>query len=74
MNLLSPRRVLGWLLCLIPVTALTVFAGALGSQPAPGQPPADAKSSYDQIAPVLLGKGTFRDVLAKEQPAHKPVE
>jgi cytochrome c peroxidase len=37
------------------------------TQPPGGAPPAgEVKSSYDQIAPVLLGKGTFKDVFAKD--------
>jgi cytochrome c peroxidase len=34
-------------------------------------PPGDSKSSYDQIAPVLLGKETFSAVLARDK-ADKP--
>src|SRR5258706_8005655 len=39
------------------------------SQPKPAgdTPPAPNTSSYDQIAPVLLGKETFQDVLAKDK-------
>ena len=37
------------------------------AQPPPAQPSANAKSSYDQIAPVLLGKGTFKEVMAKDK-------
>jgi cytochrome c peroxidase len=58
--------------------ALLVLAFAawqlLPAQQPPEKKPADArdaKSSYDQIAPVLLGKGTLRDVMAKDK-ADKP--
>ncbi len=33
--------------------------------------PTQAPSSYDQIAPVLIGQGTFEEVMAKDK-ADKP--
>ncbi|HJZ58394.1 MAG TPA: hypothetical protein VKE74_25860, partial [Gemmataceae bacterium] len=52
------------------VIALAAWRMVPAQQP-PGQPAPGTKSSYDQIAPVLLGKGTFQDVLAKDK-ADKP--
>src|SRR5262249_41475385 len=72
MNPLGTSQTFPWLPWVVLVCVLTVAAGSLWSQTAPREaPPADAKSSYDQIAPVLLGKGSFRDVLAKDK-ADKP--
>jgi cytochrome c peroxidase len=48
-----------------------VLAGTLWSRAQPGPAPTESKSSYDQIAPVLLGKGTFQEVMAKDK-ADKP--
>jgi len=66
MNPLGLGRTLQWLPWLILGGFLTVTVGSLLSQPAPEKPTA-TKSSYDQIAPVLLGKGTFQDVLVKDK-------
>ncbi len=57
----------GWLLPGFATIALLAAAwSGLPAQP-PEQPKSDAKSSYDQIAPVLLGKGTFKEVMAKDK-------
>ena len=63
------RNNAGLLLSGVAATAMIAMAWAMGpaQQPRGQQPPANAKSSYDQIAPVLLGKDTFRDVLAKDK-------
>jgi cytochrome c peroxidase len=57
---------------LFAVIAAMVFLAApsfIRSQPKPdGDKPADVgSSSYDQIAPVLLGNKTFQEVLAKDK-------
>jgi len=47
-------------------TAVLIAAWkAVPAQPPP--PQSDAKSSYDQIAPVLLGKASFKEVMAKDK-------
>ncbi len=55
------------------LAAIAVIIALWQSGPAqpPGQAPAETKSSYDQIAPVLQGKGTFQDVMTKDK-ADKP--
>src|SRR5215470_17044855 len=67
-------------LCLlrwIAVAAILVGgAPAARAQPAPAKdteqaPPARGKTSYDQMAPVLLGQDTFAAVMAKDK-ADKP--
>jgi cytochrome c peroxidase len=63
----SVRRWLPW----SAVGAALLYLVAPSRTQPPAAPPADAKSSYDQIAPVLLGKGTFRDVMARDK-ADKP--
>ena len=56
----------------VGVVVLSLVAPSRTQPPAePGPPPGDAKSSYDQIAPVLLGKETFQTVLARDK-ADKP--
>src|SRR2546423_15306739 len=57
---------------LVAVTAAMAFVAIPSltrSQPRPdgGKPAATGSSSYDQIAPVLLGKEKFQDVLAKDK-------
>src|SRR5437879_5901854 len=37
------------------------------AQPDGNTPPAPTTSSYDQLAPVLLGKEKFQDVVAKDK-------
>jgi cytochrome c peroxidase len=58
-------------LAVFGVIALTAWQLAPARQQPAGQPPPDAKSSYDQIAPVLLGKETFQAVMARDK-ADKP--
>jgi cytochrome c peroxidase len=52
--------------CLVALIALGAFSSiSRGEDPPPTKPP--AKSSYDQIQPVLLGKETFQAVMAKDK-------
>jgi cytochrome c peroxidase len=51
-------------LVLLGLAAIGVLAAW---QLAPGQPPASPPSSYDQIAPVLLGKESFQTVMARDK-------
>ena len=71
----SVSRSIGRGLPWVAVAAVVFFlVGSSRTQPpeAAKQPAGDqTKSSYDQIAPVLLGKGTFEEVLAKDK-ADKP--
>ena len=60
-----------WLAAAVTCAAALAVGHLLSAKQPPGQPPSDAKSSYDQIAPVLIGKGTFKDVMAKDK-ADKP--
>ena len=71
MNLLPTRQTFWWLRWPVLGGVVAVAAGAVLSQQPAAPPSAETKSSYDQVAPVLLGKGTFRDVLAKDK-ADKP--
>jgi cytochrome c peroxidase len=73
MNPLVTKRMVRWLPLAVLAGVLIVVAGSLHSQTAdtPKPPAADSQSSYDQIAPVLLGKGTFQEVRAKDK-ADKP--
>jgi len=69
---MNSRRILRWLPWLALGGVLTVAAGSLWSQPKPEEPvPEYSKSSYDQIAPVLLGKETFQAMMTKDK-ADKP--
>jgi hypothetical protein len=68
------RSTAGWLmpgLTVVAVVTLAAWQLVPAQQPGGGQPPGDAKSSYDQIAPVLQGKGTFQSVMAKERPTSR---
>jgi cytochrome c peroxidase len=64
-----------WLLCLIAIVPLLVLASraCLPSQSSAAQESAaprekgPIKSSYDQVSPVLLGKETFQDMMAKDK-------
>ena len=74
MHALNPRRIRRrgpWLAALV---VLVVPAPSL-PRLALGQ---DVKSSYDQVTPVLLGKETFQDVMAKDKAdkagGHGPAE
>src|SRR5579862_2662182 len=51
--------------------ALPQQPGSKKAEPAPAAPKPAAPSSYDQIAPVLLGQETFRDRMANDK-ADKP--
>jgi cytochrome c peroxidase len=56
----------------VPVGLFFLVSPSLSQQaPAPAPAEGSAKSSYDQIAPVLLGKETFQAVMAKDK-ADKP--
>jgi cytochrome c peroxidase len=58
------RRSLTWLLL---GGVIVIAAGNVLSQSRPEQPPSDSKSSYDQVSPVLLGKQTFQEMMAKDK-------
>jgi cytochrome c peroxidase len=64
-------HLVSWLRSLVVPAALAILAlpPLLLSQPAPnGDKKKDVgKSSYDQIAPVILGKETFNDVMARDK-------
>jgi cytochrome c peroxidase len=53
----------------IVVLAFLMVPSLTRSQPKPDSntPPAPTTSSYDQVAPVLLGKEKFQDVLARDK-------
>src|SRR5882724_10184857 len=53
------------------VATIVVSGSTFGRPVAKADEPIAAKSSYDQIAPVLLGKGSFQAVMAKDK-ADKP--
>src|SRR5580658_3446212 len=57
-----------WLASAVVGTALLGWAGTAMLQ---SQPPDAPKSSYDQIAPALLGTQSFADMMAKDK-ADKP--
>ena len=60
--------------CLLTLALMTQTGPPCRAQPAdgPGQPP--APSSYDQIQPVLQGKETFQDRMAKDKADKAAVE
>src|SRR6266446_1622559 len=62
------RRWLPWL-AVPAVLVCLVIPGLTGSQPKPDndKPKDTAPSSYDQIAPVLLGQETFQARMAKDK-------
>src|SRR6476646_9429813 len=69
----SPRhRFVAGVILVAVVSVMVVFAaarrGALGQEGSNQQP---IKNSYDQIAPVLIGKETFDAMMAKDK-ADKP--
>jgi cytochrome c peroxidase len=62
------RRWLPWIALTVTLLFLAI-PSMTRSQENPGgnTPPAPTTSSYDQIAPVLLGKEKFQDVVAKDK-------
>jgi cytochrome c peroxidase len=65
---MNQLRKTGWLLPGFAAIALLIVVWrGVPAQPPPAQPSTNAKSSYDQIAPVLMGKGTFKEVMAKDK-------
>src|SRR5262245_26118411 len=64
-------RIQGWLLGIAGCGLVLYLASPSATQPDPGPgkgKKADVgKTSYDQIAPVILGEGTFADVMAKDK-------
>ena len=56
-----------WLLAFIGVGALLYLAGPSRTQQKGTPKPEVGKSSYDQIAPVLIGKETFAEMMAKDK-------
>ncbi len=70
------RRPRGWLpgLATAAVTGFLVLASlsrSLSDERKKEKPPGPTPSSYDQIAPVLIGQGTFEEMKAKDE-ADKP--
>ncbi len=66
------RRYLPWLCCLATLAGLAVAADPKLPRPkekAPGEAKGDQPTSYDQIAPVLVGKDTFAAVMARDKAA-----
>jgi cytochrome c peroxidase len=60
----------GWLLGLLGCGLLLCLVTPSLTQPGPGAGKGKkdvGKTSYDQIAPVMLGEGTFAEVMAKDQ-------
>jgi cytochrome c peroxidase len=70
-------RIHRWLPWLTAAAAIAVLAAPALIWSRPRQEAKDAKpsapSSYDQIAPVLVGEGTFASVMAKDKAAKKAV-
>ena len=62
-----PRRCSRW----FALVAGLLFLAAPSLTRAQPKPNENTSSSYDQIAPVLLGKGSFQEVMAKDK-ADKP--
>jgi cytochrome c peroxidase len=66
------RRLLRWLPWLAVCALLLYLAGPSLTQPRPAAPEKGPRpTSYDQINPVLLGQGSFEEMLAKDK-ADKP--
>ena len=65
------RRIWRWLPWLVVLTSLVFLAAPSRTRPpsrAQEDKPKDAvPSSYDQIAPVLLGKESFQDVMSRDK-------
>jgi cytochrome c peroxidase len=51
----------------ISAFALATSVGLLPAQERDGAPPQRGETSYDQIAPALLGKETFQEVMARDK-------
>jgi cytochrome c peroxidase len=61
-----------WFLALLGCALVLYFAFPSFTQPRPGPGKVKGdigKTSYDQIAPVILGKGSFAEVMAKDKAA-----
>jgi cytochrome c peroxidase len=68
------RRSFPWLAFMTALVFLAVPSRVRSQSNADGDKPNDkTSSSYDQIAPVLLGKESFQDVLAKDKAAKESV-
>jgi cytochrome c peroxidase len=68
------RRWSPWFALIVALACLAAPSLTWSQPKADGdKPSAPAASSYDQIAPVLLGKEKFQDVLAKDKADKEPV-
>jgi cytochrome c peroxidase len=73
MRIPHPTRLRRWLpwLTAAAILALLIAPAWIWSQPKDGEAKSNPPTSYDQIAPVLIGEGTFAEMMAKDK-ADKP--